>query len=98
LTDERACEKVPTRMQELLPLIVGACTGWVAGGLRPSRARVVLVLVVAVAVGLVASVASGEFADSWLFAVWDASQALVAGTLIAVLRSRQRTRATRERV
>jgi hypothetical protein len=50
------------------------------------------VLVCAVTGGLAASAASGELAESWLFAVWDVSQAILAAVLVAALRARHRVR------
>jgi hypothetical protein len=85
-------------MYELIPILGGACVGWVAGGLAAGRARVALVVVLTICIGLAASVVSGELAESWLFALWDISQAAVAATLLGVSRARHRARKAGRRV
>jgi hypothetical protein len=83
-------------VQELFPLAVGVFAG--LGVARISlRMRVRLLAAVAVAGGLVASAVSGEFAQSPLFALWDATQATLAALASTAIVRRVRRPHARQR-
>lgn len=77
-------------MYEILPLFAGVLIGLglVRFGPRDTRFRAMLVAVIAAAVGLFAAWISGELAESWAFALWDAAQVVVAATLTTLLLAR----------
>jgi undecaprenyl pyrophosphate phosphatase UppP len=71
-------------MYELIPIFAGIAAGLAAMALDGRRARIALVVAVAVIAGVTASVLSGEIEESWAFVLWDTAQALVAGALTVV--------------
>lgn len=71
-------------MYELIPIFAGIGAGLAAMALRDRRARIAVVVVVALIAGVTASVLSGEIEESWAFVLWDTAQALVAGALTVV--------------
>jgi hypothetical protein len=71
-------------MYELVPIFAGIAAGLAAMALDGRRARIALVVVIAVIAGVTASVLSGEIEESWAFMLWDTAQALAAGALTVV--------------
>jgi hypothetical protein len=57
-------------MQELLPIGCGLVVGALAGRLQPTL-RIVIVAVMAVILGVLATVVTGEFRISWAFVLID---------------------------
>jgi hypothetical protein len=86
-------------MYELIPLASGVVAGLQLHRMASSRSRALLALPLALISGVVASVLSGEFAESWALLVWDTTQALVAAFLAAHARAvnAERTRAIERR-
>ena len=88
-------------MYEIIPLFAGVVIGFglTRVGPRDTTFRVAVIAVLAAAIGLFAAWLSGELAESWAFALWDAAQVVVAAGLTILLVSRldQRGRATRIR-
>ena len=71
-------------MYELIPIFAGIAAGLAAMAFGDRRARIAVVVVVALIAGVTASVLSGEIEESWAFVLWDTAQALVAGALTVV--------------
>ena len=71
-------------MYELIPIFAGIGAALAAMALGDRRARIAVVVVVALIAGVTASVLSGEIEESWAFVLWDTAQALVAGALTVV--------------
>lgn len=72
-------------MQELVPLVSGFAVGLVLGALRPSL-RIWVGGSLAVALGVLATVVTGEFKTSWAFILVDipiVALASVCGLLVA---------------
>ena len=72
-------------MQELVPLVSGFAVGLALGALRPSL-RLWVGAVLAVVLGVLATVVTGEFKTSWAFVLVDiplVALASVCGLLVA---------------
>ena len=76
---------------ELLPVVSGILAGVVLGGVT-ARRRPVVWLVLSVALGLLATVVSGELAASWAYLLIDIPLvgAVSAASFLAVRRFRRR--------
>jgi hypothetical protein len=72
-------------MYEVLPILAGALTGLAVARLDGWRFRAFVVVPAAVAIGVLAAVASGEIEENWVFVLWDAAQALAAAILVTVV-------------
>jgi hypothetical protein len=71
-------------MYELIPILAGIGAGLVAWRLPTWRGRVLVVGAIGLVAALVAGIASGELAESWLFLLWDLTQSIAAGTLTMI--------------
>ena len=78
-------------MEEVFPVLCGIAIGLVLYYL-PSSLRVITVVVLGVAFGVLAAWVSGELAISWVYVLIDTAQAVGAAILTAVLVARWRRR------
>ena len=75
-------------MYELIPIGAGVAAALAESGFAGRSARTALIATVSVLAGLAAASASGELERSWLFLVWDVTQAALAAVLtLAALRA-----------
>ena len=72
-------------MNEFVALLMGAGCGWLFVGRLGWRRSVVPMAAAAMVVGVLVSWWAGELARSIAFAAWDATQAVVAGTAVALI-------------
>ena len=72
-------------MDEVFPVLAGVVLGLATFTLRWMWLRVVVVGILGVALGVVASWISGELAVSWLYVLVDAAQVIVAALLTGAL-------------
>ena len=72
-------------MAEVFPVLAGIVLGLAPFTLRWMWLRVVVVGILAAALGVVASWISGELAVSWLYVLVDAAQVIVAALLTGAL-------------
>jgi hypothetical protein len=73
-------------MDELVPVTIGAFLGAVIWCSARGKLRIFLSLLAVIAAGSIATLASGEFHESWLYLLLDLGEAalgLVAGYAIA---------------
>ncbi len=82
-------------MYEVLSLAAGVVLGVALLSIASRRTRLAAGAVASIAVGIAVAAASGEMAESPLFALWDAAQCAVAAGLVvfAVERRRRHSRA-----
>jgi len=83
-------------VHEVFPLVVGLLLGALLGLLRPSI-RAPVGAVAAVALGVLATVISGEFRVSWEFVLFDIPLVGVSAVLGLAVARRARTARGRER-
>jgi hypothetical protein len=78
---------------ELLPIVSGFFVGCVLGVVRPGL-RVPVGIVLAIALGVLATVASGEFLESWAFLLIDIPLVAISAAIgfAATYYLRRRTR------
>jgi len=79
-------------MHETFPILAGILIGLIGGSVRRRRFTTAALAVIAVGVGFVAAIASGEYELSWGFVVFDVDQVVVVAMLaarLAVLRLRR---------
>jgi uncharacterized membrane protein SpoIIM required for sporulation len=81
-------------MQELVPLVSGFAAGLVLGALRPSL-RLWVGAVLAVVLGVLATVVTGEFKTSWAFVLVDIPLVALASVCGLLVARRVSPRATR---
>lgn len=74
-------------MYEMLPLAAGVAFafGLVRWGPPATRARLLVSILVAVAVGVITASVSGELAESWVFIIIDSAAAIAAVVVTTVL-------------
>jgi len=72
-------------MHETFPIAAGILIGLVGGSVRQRRFTTAALAVLAVSVGFVAAIASGEYELSWGFVVFDVGQVVVVAMLAARL-------------
>jgi hypothetical protein len=83
-------------MEEVFPVLAGIAVGLVTHRASPLWLRAVIVAVLGVAFGALASWVSGELAVSWAYILVDTAQVVVVAVMTAVLVSVwQRRRARR---
>lgn len=75
-------------MHELFPVAAGAAVGLLAFRVASMRLRVLLVAVLSVVFGVIATAISGEALISWSFAVVDIPEVLLAAGLVLFAQSR----------
>ena len=82
-------------MYEVLSLTAGAVLGVALLAIASGRTRLAVGACASIAVGITVAAASGEMAESPLFALWDAAQCAVAAGLVVfgVERRRRHSRA-----
>jgi len=78
-------------MEEVFPVLCGIAIGLVLYYL-PSSLRVITVVVLGVAFGVLAAWVSGELAIGWVYVLIDTAQVVGAAILTAVLVARWRRR------
>lgn len=80
-------------MEELLPVLSGLCVGGLLGFFRPAT-RLWLAIVLAIVLGFLATVISGEYEISWGFLLIDIPLVAISTAigLLVVRRFRQPTR------
>ncbi len=66
-------------MWEVIPVVLGALLGLVAGG--PGPTQVVRLVSGALAIGTLVALLSGELRESWAFALLDSGVALLAAVV-----------------
>jgi hypothetical protein len=81
--ERRAATEVS--MDEVFPVLAGIVLGLLTFTLRRMWLRLVVVGVLGVTLGAVASWISGELAVSWLYVLVDAAQVIVAALLTGAL-------------
>ncbi|MEZ4866060.1 MAG: hypothetical protein R3C14_32390 [Caldilineaceae bacterium] len=81
-------------MYEFFPLIAGVLLGALAYPLSNRVLRTVVLVVVSIVIGFVASTVSGELAASWAFLLFDAGQVLLTAFLTTFLLARWRQQRT----
>ena len=83
-------------MDEVVPVLAGIALGLATSGVRAIWLRAVLIVVLGVAIGWVASWISGELAISWVYVFIDTVQVIgasvLAGALVTVWLRRRRAR------
>ena len=81
---------------EIIPIAAGAILAFIFARYRPSSSRVRwgITAVVSVAVGLTASIISGEIHTSWAFVIIDSAQAAASMVLVSWLLDRRAHRAS----
>jgi hypothetical protein len=72
-------------MDEVFPVLAGIAVGLVTYRMGPVWLRVVLIGVLGIAFGAMASWVSGELAISWIYLVIDTAQVVGASVMTAVL-------------
>jgi predicted transporter len=72
-------------MDEVFPVLAGIMLGFATFTLRSAWLTAVVIGILGVAIGVVASWISGELAVSWLYVLVDAGQVIVAAFLTGVL-------------
>jgi len=87
-------------MDELVPVIIGALLGAVIWPTTSGKTRFVLSLLAVMVSGIIATVASGEYHESWIYLLLDFGEAalgLVVGYVVAarLLMARSAGRAAR---
>ena len=81
-------------MQELVPISCGFLLGALLGGLRPAL-QLPLGVILAAALGVVATVVTGEAAISWMFVVIDIPIVMAAALIGRLVGRRLRPRVVR---
>ncbi|MGH2551593.1 MAG: hypothetical protein ACRDHN_19580 [Thermomicrobiales bacterium] len=78
-------------LYEAIPISAGVRLGLIFARYRPSTQALKwgITGVVAILVGLTASILSGEIHDSWLFVILDTAQAVLAMVLVSWLLSKR---------
>ena len=77
-------------MYELIPIVAGIAVGLLGVRRDGGRLRWILAGGTLAGAALVAGLASGELAESWLFFLWDLAQGIAAAALTATLVSWRR--------
>jgi hypothetical protein len=72
-------------MEEVFPVLAGVVVGLLTCGVRPAWLKAVVVAVLGVALGAVASWISGELATSAIYVLIDAAQVIAAAVMTGVL-------------
>lgn len=72
-------------MWEVLVIVLGGAVGASLAGLPRAWSRVGITAGCALAVGVAIAAVSGEIAESPLYALWDAAQAVAAALLVQVV-------------
>jgi MFS family permease len=75
---------------ELIPIVAGIAVGLLGLRLHGGRLRWIIAGGALAGAALVAGLASGELAESWLFFLWDLAQGVTAAALTATLVSWRR--------
>jgi hypothetical protein len=64
-------------MDEVVPVVLGAVLGFAIWHFGPGRARILLSIGAVVLSGVLATVFSGEYAESWIYLLLDLGEAAV---------------------
>ena len=75
-------------MQEFMPLALGVPLALAVTAFRDTRTRWAMTLAGAVVLGVLASATVGELEESWVFALLDIAQVLLAAVAVMLLRER----------
>jgi len=75
-------------MEEVFPVLAGIVVGLFTLGVRPAWLKAVVIAVLGVALGAIASWISGELATSAIYILIDAAQVIAAAVMTGVLATR----------
>ena len=71
-------------MYEIIAIAGGVVIGLLVQNAASTRARIAMLALGSVVIGIVVSFISGELLESWTYLVFDATQVLIAAVLTAV--------------